>query len=65
MWQLASLAKTEARRLRPMMITFLVAYVVIAINSNLHFFVAPVVVEILIALCFVFAIATTKSQAAA
>jgi hypothetical protein len=26
MWQLASLAKTEARRLRPMMATFLVAY---------------------------------------
>jgi hypothetical protein len=65
MWQLASLAKTEARRLRPMMVTFLVAYVVIAINSNLHFFIAPVVVEILIALCFVFAIATAKSQAEA
>jgi hypothetical protein len=60
MWQLASLAKTEARRLRPMMTTFLVAYLVIAINSNANFFIAPVIVEILIAACFAVAITTAK-----
>jgi hypothetical protein len=65
MWQLASLARTEPRRLRPMMTTFLAAYVVIAINSNAHFFIAPVIVEILIAACFAVAIATVKSPAAA
>jgi hypothetical protein len=65
MWQLASLAKTEARRLRPMMITFLVAYTVISINSNTYFFIAPVIVEILIAACFAVAIATAKSPTAA
>jgi hypothetical protein len=65
MWQLASLAKSEARRLRPMMATFLAAYVVIAINSNAHFFIAPVIVEILIALCFAVAIATAKSPTTA
>jgi hypothetical protein len=61
MWQLASLAKSEARRLRPMMVTFLLAYVVIAINSNANFFIAPVIVEILIAACFAVAIATARS----
>ena len=65
MWQLASLAKTEARRLRPMMTTFLLAYVVIAINSNTYFFMGPVIAEILIAACFAVAIATAKSPTAA
>src|ERR1700740_693434 len=32
-WQLGSLAKTDARRLRPIMTTFLVAYAVLAVNS--------------------------------
>lgn len=63
MWQLASLAKTEAARLRPMMTTFLVAYLVIAINSNAHFFIAPVITEILIAASLAAAIATAKSPA--
>jgi hypothetical protein len=60
MWQLASLARTDARRLRPMMATFLVAYLVIAVNSYAHFFAAPVVFEIIIAGCFGAAIATAK-----
>jgi len=61
MWQLASLARTEAARLRPMMATFLVAYLAIAVNSNLHFFYAPVVFEVIIAGCFGAAIATAKA----
>jgi hypothetical protein len=64
MWQLASLAKTEARRLRPMMATFLVAYLVIGVNSYAHFFPAPVVMEIIIAGCFGAAILTAKEKAA-
>ncbi len=64
MWQLASLAKAEARRLRPMMATFLVAYLAIAVNSNAHFFLAPVVFEIIIAGCFGAAIATAKGMVA-
>ena len=63
MWQLASLARTDARRLRPIMATFLVAYLAIAVNSNAHFFIAPVVFEILIAGCFGAAIATAKEKA--
>lgn len=50
-WQLGSLAKTDARRLRPIMAAFVVAYVAMAVNSYMYFFAAPVVVELLIALC--------------
>jgi glycerol uptake facilitator-like aquaporin len=62
MWQLSSLARTEGRRLRPMMATFLVAYLAIAVNSNAHFFFAPVIFEILIAGCFGVAIATARDK---
>jgi hypothetical protein len=51
LWQLGSLAKTDARRLRPIMVAFVIAYVAMAVNSYEYFFVAPVIVEFLIALC--------------
>src|ERR1700676_4820347 len=46
-WQLSSLAKTFAPRLRPILATFLVAYSMLAVNSHAYFFLAPVIVEIL------------------
>ena len=64
-WQLGSLAKTDARRLRPILATFLVAYVALAVNSYAYIFLPPVIVEILIAACLGLAIVTAKSQAAA
>jgi hypothetical protein len=64
-WQLGSLAKTEALRLRPILATFLVAYATLAVNSYAYFFVGPVIAEILIAACLGLAIVTAKSQAAA
>lgn len=60
-WQLASLAKTEGGRVRPILITFAVAYAVFAVNSYIYFFIAPVIVEILIAACLGMAIVTAKS----
>jgi len=60
-WQLASLAKTEAGRVRPILITFAVAYAVFAVNSYTYFFAGPVVVEILIVTSLVSAISTAKS----
>jgi len=59
-WQLGALAKTDARRLRPIMVTFLVAYSALAVNSNTYFFLAPVIVEILIATCLGLAILAAK-----
>jgi len=64
MWQLASMAKTEARRLRPMMATFLVIYLAFAVDSYAYFFIAPIVMETLIAACFGVAIVTAKGKAA-
>ena len=64
-WQLGSLAKTAARQLRPILVIFLVGYVVMAVNSYFYFFLPPVIVEILIAACLLLAIVTAKSQAGA
>lgn len=63
-WQLGSLAKTDALRLRPILATFLVAYATLAVNSFAYFFFGPVIAEILIATCLGLAI-VTASQAAA
>jgi len=64
MLQMAVLAKTGARRLRPMMATLLVAYAVLSINSYTYFFAGPVIVELLIALCLGLAIATAGKEIA-
>ncbi|HWG19928.1 MAG TPA: hypothetical protein VG225_05295 [Terracidiphilus sp.] len=61
-WQLGSLAKTDAKRLRPVMGTFLAAYLALAVNSNAYFFVLPVIVEILIGACLGMAIVTAGSS---
>ena len=62
MWQLATLARTEARRLRPMMATFLVGYLALAVNSYAYFFALPIIFEALIAACCGVAIATAKGK---
>jgi hypothetical protein len=62
-WQLGSVAKRDARRLRPILATFLVAYATLAVNSYTYFFLGPVVTEIVIAACLGLAILTAKSQA--
>lgn len=59
-WQLASLAKTDARRVRPVLATFLIAYAVFSLNSYTYFFFGPVITEILIAACLGMAIFTVK-----
>jgi hypothetical protein len=64
-WLLASLAKSDASRLRPVMATFLLAYLALAVNSNAYFFIAPVITEILIAACLGAAIVTAKVPAPA
>jgi hypothetical protein len=64
-WQLGSLAKTEALRLRPVLATFLVGYLGIAVVSYRYFFAGPVITEILIALCLGLAIASAKRVAVA
>jgi len=64
-WQLGSLAKTDAARLRPILATFMVAYLVFAANSYAFFFLGPVVAEILIAACLGMAMVTANAAAPA
>jgi hypothetical protein len=61
MWQMAALAKNDAARLRPMMGTLLVGFLAFAVNSYLYFFLAPVIVEVLIALCLGLAMMAARS----
>ena len=64
-WQLGSLAKIDALRLRPVLATFLVGYLGVAMVSYLYFFAGPVITEILIALCLGLAIASARQAAVA
>jgi hypothetical protein len=59
-WLLASLAKSDAARLRPILALFMLGYLAMAANSLLFFFAAPVVTEILIAGCLAAAIFTAR-----
>ncbi len=59
-WQLSSIAKTQAQHLRPILATFLIAYLALAVNSWLYIFMPPVIIEVLIALCLGLAILTAK-----
>jgi hypothetical protein len=62
-WQLGSLAKADALRLRPVLAAFLVGYLSIAVVSYRYFFAGPVIAEILIALCLGLAIVAAKQAA--
>jgi hypothetical protein len=64
-WQLSSLAKTDAVRLRPILATFALAYFALTVNSFAYFFLGPVIVEIVIVVFLVLAIVTAGSQTAA
>ncbi|MFN0194767.1 MAG: LIC_13387 family protein [Aestuariivirga sp.] len=49
LWQLASLAKTAPAIARPFIGSFCIAFAAFAILSGLYFFIAPLILEILIA----------------
>jgi hypothetical protein len=62
-WQLASLAKTDAARLRPIIATLLLAYALLGVNSSVYFFIGPVITEILIPACLAMAFITATPLA--
>ncbi|MBV9622350.1 MAG: hypothetical protein JOZ14_00045 [Acidobacteria bacterium] len=63
-WQLALLARVDAQRLRPILLTFFVAYLALAVNSSVYFFLPPEIVEIFIAACLGLAIVSAKTVTA-
>jgi hypothetical protein len=56
LWQTASLAKTDAIRIRPIVVSFLIAFVINAALSWKYFFAVPVVMAGLIAICLAIAL---------
>ena len=60
-WLLASLAKSDAARLRPILAIFLLGYLALALNSYTFFFSGPVIAELLIAACLIMAIFTATT----
>ncbi len=63
-WQLATLAKTDAARVRPMVALFFCGYVAFALLSWRYFFAAPLVGEIAIAACLGLATAAARPTSA-
>ena len=61
-WQLAALARKNPSRLRPMLVTFLMGYLALGVNSELYFFSAPVATEIAIALFLGIAILQSRTE---
>jgi hypothetical protein len=47
-WQLGSLARTDAAQVRPIVVTFLIGYLALAVNSYAFFFLPPAIAEIVI-----------------
>jgi len=64
-WQLASLAKKDAAKVRPMVIAFAAGYLLLGINAWRFFFSGPVICEAAIVTLLSLAIATTKQSASA
>jgi hypothetical protein len=65
LWQIATLAKANARIVRPLLITFTLAYLAFTLNSYIYFFAGPVIVELLVVACLAAAIlapATSDQQ---
>lgn len=60
LWILASMARRDASRLRPLIAVFALGYLAFAFNSYTFFFVLPVITELLIVACLAAAIVTAK-----
>ena len=60
-WLLASMAKSDAARLRPILVVILLGYLALALNSYTFIFSGPVINEPLIALCLGAAVFAAKS----
>lgn len=65
LWQVAAFAKTDPMRVRPIVATFLIVFVINAGLSWKYFFIIPVVMAVLIAICLALALVLAKRTPAA
>ncbi|MFC5740270.1 hypothetical protein ACFPZD_01765 [Dyella tabacisoli] len=63
LWQLAALAKTDALRVRPIVVTFLMASIINAALSWKFFFAVPLILNVVIALCLGWAVMAAGKRA--
>lgn len=64
LWLLGNLAKTDAVRLRPILLVFFAGYAALAVDAAVKFFPPPLITDSLIALCLLAAVATAKPAVA-
>jgi hypothetical protein len=64
LWQLGSLARTDAARLRPIIAAFFLSLVVNAILGWMYFFAIPIVMALLIAICLLLAFVSARRTTA-
>ncbi len=62
LWVLASMARSDSARLRPIVAVFCLGYIAFTLNSLAFFFAGPIIAEILIVLCLGAAIVTARSE---
>jgi hypothetical protein len=65
LWQVASLAKTDAIRVRPIVLSFLVAFIIDVALAWEYFFVVPVVMAAAIAFCLAVSLVLARPTRAA
>ena len=58
LWQLGSLAKTDAFRVRPIVASFFLAFIVNTVLAWRYFFVIPLVMSVAISVCLALAFVT-------
>ncbi len=61
LWQLAGMAKADAKRVRPMLLTLLVSFLLIGALTLKYFFAAPLVLSV--AICVLLVLAWVKAGA--
>jgi hypothetical protein len=64
LWLLAPLTASHGEKLRPPLAAFAIGYLIFAVDSFRYFFLGPVVVEVLIAVCLFAAVAAIRRGAA-
>ncbi|GLQ45150.1 hypothetical protein GCM10007862_02010 [Dyella lipolytica] len=55
LWQMASLARSDAKRVRPLIVTFFVSYLAMGAITLRYFFVVPIVLTVAMCICLALA----------
>jgi hypothetical protein len=62
-WQIAALARSEARRLRPLILTLAALYAAVGVLAWMYFFAAPLVLAAIVVACLLVAFGCARGGA--